>query len=215
MFFIKWRKERQDRLHDILDCLIGALEAKDPYTSGHSTRVADMSLDLAKELGLRGKALDEVHMAAHLHDIGKMGISEKILNKNGRLLPEELVEMEKHPSIGYDILMRVRGLAPIAEIVLGHHERWDGAGYPLGRKGDEVSLGARIIGVADAIDAMTSQRVYKKPLGWDSCRREVLRCSGTQFDPQVVQASLRLFRKWEKEFQENEDLQEQPVCVII
>ncbi|MCX7709308.1 MAG: HD-GYP domain-containing protein [Clostridia bacterium] len=187
---------RHRHFHDIIECLIAALEAKDLYTSGHSSRVADMSFDLARALGLKGVYRDNVHIAAHLHDIGKMGIPEYILNKKGKLLPHEWAQIQRHPEIGYSILMKSRELQRIAEIVLHHHERWDGKGYPHGLLADKIPLGARIIGVADAIDAMTSARPYREPMSWEACIEEIMLNKGVQFDPVVVEGADKLWKKW-------------------
>lgn len=188
---------RSKHFHDIIECLIAALEAKDLYTSGHSSRVADMSFDLARTMGLKGQGLENIHIAAHLHDIGKMGVPENILNKKGNLLPHEWAHIQRHPEIGYNILSKSKGLCTIAEIVLHHHERWDGKGYPHGLKTDKIPLGSRIIGVADSIDAMTTARPYREAMSWEQCREEILINKGMQFDPVVVEASEKLWEKWE------------------
>jgi len=181
--------------HDIVECLVTALEAKDPYTRGHSSRVADMSLDLAEAMGLRGKTLATVHMAAHLHDIGKIGIAESILNKTEKLLPHEWGQIRMHPEIGYDILRKSKALHRTAEVVLFHHERWDGRGYPQGLCQDKIPLGSRIISVADAIDAMTTERTYRQKVSWESCIGELMANRGTQFDPMVVEVAARLWKR--------------------
>lgn len=200
---------RPNHFHDIIECLAAALEAKDLYTSGHSTRVGDMSFDLGRAMGLKGSELESIHIAAHLHDIGKMGIPETILNKKGKLLPHEWAEIQRHPEIGYKILAKSKGLHNIAEIVLHHHERWDGSGYPQGLKEDKIPLGSRIIGVTDAVDAITSVRPYRKAMSWEACWQELLANKGIQFDPEAVEASKKLWRKWEtrwRDFQrENEE----------
>jgi len=190
--------------HEVIDCLITALEAKDPYTSGHSSKVADMSHELGKAMGLRGVVLEDVHLAAHLHDIGKLSIPESILNKQGKLLPHERAQIEAHSEIGFNILSQSKGLKNIAKIVLCHHERWDGKGYPLGLKGEKIPLGARIIAVADSIDAMTSDRPYRQAMTWEQCREEVLRNKGLQFDSLVVEAAEKLWGKWERGMGEQE-----------
>lgn len=191
---------RPNHYHDIIECLTAALEAKDLYTSGHSSRVGDMSYDLGRAMGLKGSELETVHIAAHLHDIGKMGISETILNKTGKLLPDEWAQIQTHPEVGYKILAKSKGLKQIAEIVLHHHERWDGKGYPHGLKEKEIPLGSRIIGVTDAIDAITSARPYREAMSWDECRREVNLNKGLQFDPVAVEASEKLWRKWREQW---------------
>jgi putative nucleotidyltransferase with HDIG domain len=187
---------RQEFFHDIIECLIAALEAKDSYTCGHSSRVADISLDLAIALGLKDLDLENVHIAAHLHDIGKMGVSENILNKPGKLLAQEWAQIQAHPVIGYNVLRKSRLLRDIATIVLYHHERWDGKGYPLGLLGDHIPLGSRIIAVADAVDAMTTDRPYRKPLSWEGCCQELHVNKEKQFDPLVVEAAAELWQKW-------------------
>ncbi len=189
-----WEKER---LHDVIECLTTAMDEKDKYTSGHSNRVADMAYDIAKELGLKGHKLETIHLAAHLHDIGKLGISEKILNKPEKLLPEEWEEIKRHPEIGFNILHKSHHMKEISHIVLHHHERWDGKGYPGGLKESQIPLGARIISVADSIDAMTYERPYRSAMSWGDCRREIIKNSGIQFDPEVVKAMWSVYTKWE------------------
>ncbi|MBS3948861.1 MAG: HD-GYP domain-containing protein [Dethiobacter sp.] len=186
----------QEFFHDIIECLIAALESKDSYTSGHSSRVADMSLDMAHALEIKGVNLENVHMAAHLHDIGKMGVSEYILNKPGKLLAHEWQQIQAHPVVGYNILSKSRLLFRIAKIVLYHHERWDGQGYPQGLQRHYIPLGSRVIAVADAVDAMTTDRPYRKPMSWEGCYQELQLNKEKQFDPIVVEAAAQLWRKW-------------------
>lgn len=182
--------------HGIIECLVAALEAKDCYTCGHSSRVADMSLDLARALGMRGIALEDVHIAAHLHDIGKIGVSESVLRKPDRLSAQEWDELQEHPVIGFNILRKSKALGEIPTIVLHHHERWDGRGYPQGLPGSQIPLGSRIIALADAIDAMTTARPYRIPLSWEDCYDEVQINKGKQFDPLVVASAEQLWRPW-------------------
>ncbi|MDX9871140.1 MAG: HD-GYP domain-containing protein [Clostridia bacterium] len=177
--------------HDIIDCLVAALEARDIYTSGHSTRVADMSYDIARLLGLKGPQLEYVHMAAHLHDIGKLGIPETVLNKAGKLSDFEWEQVRMHPEIGFRILSKSQELKSIAKIVLHHHERWDGQGYPQGLKGTDIPLGSRIIAVADSIDAMNSERPYRQALSWGACLKEIEANKGSMYDPDVVNEFLQ------------------------
>jgi putative nucleotidyltransferase with HDIG domain len=190
----------QETYHDIVECLVAAMEARDVYTSGHSKRVADMSLDLAKEMGLSGRSLEELHIAAHLHDIGKLGVPEEVLHKTGKLLPHEFEQIKAHAEIGYNILSKSKGLKAIAKIVRHHHERWDGKGYPMGLKYDKIPLGSRIIAVCDSIDAMTSERPYRRALSWEACIEEVIRNKGVQFDPLVVEAAEKLWNKWMQQY---------------
>jgi HD-GYP domain-containing protein (c-di-GMP phosphodiesterase class II) len=172
--------------HEIIECLITALEAKDPYTKGHSTRVADMAYRLGEAAGMQGEALEDLHLAAHLHDIGKIGIPDQILNKSGPLSLEEMTILRQHPTIGYQILSRSSQLKVLAEIVLHHHERWDGKGYPDGLQGEKIPFSSRIIAICDAIDAMTSARPYRKALSTAECRRELQINRGLQFDPNLL-----------------------------
>ena len=185
--------------HEVIDCLVTALEAKDTYTGGHSSKVAELSYDLAKALGIRGLILEDIHLAAHLHDIGKLGIPESILNKKDKLLPYERALIETHPETGYNILNKSRGLGNIAKIVLHHHERWDGKGYPHGLKEEKIPLGSRIIAIADAIDAMTTHRPYRAAMTWEQCREEIRINKGLQFDPLLVEATEKLWEKWMKQ----------------
>ncbi|WP_069997207.1 HD-GYP domain-containing protein [Cellulosilyticum sp. I15G10I2] len=197
MFYKISKLFRVQHVHDVIECLTAALEAKDIYTSGHSSRVAAMSFDLARSMGIKGVMLEDIHIAAHLHDIGKMGVPENILNKKGKLLPHEWTQIQRHPEIGYAILSKSRQLDKIAEMVLYHHERWDGKGYPHALKKDKIPLGSRIIAVADGIDAMTSARPYREAMSWEDCMEEVLLNKELQFDPVVVEAALRIWKKWE------------------
>lgn len=184
--------------HDAIECLIAALEARDPYSQGHSQRVADMVYDLARKIGIRGKELEEIHIAAHLHDIGKIGVPDNILRKPGKLFPHEWAQMRRHPEIGYQILSKSALLKKIARIVLHHHERWDGKGYPAGLKGEAIPLGSRLIAVCDTIDAMTSNRPYRPALTWQDCLAEIKACKATQLDAVLVDAAEELWPKWER-----------------
>jgi len=196
--FDRLRHKRFHRYHDIIECLTGALEAKDTYTSGHSDRVAHMAYDIGKKYGLRKKELEDLHLAGHLHDIGKIGIPDNILNKPSKLQPHEYNIVKNHSRMGYDILMKSKNLKDIAIIVLYHHERWDGKGYPEGLKEKEIPLASRIIAISDSIDAMISERPYKKSLSWDECKKEVESNKGIQFDPCLVNIIESLWSKWAK-----------------
>ncbi len=193
----------RNTLHDVIDCLTTAMDAKDHYTSGHSGRVADMAFDIAKCMGIKGDYLDTIHLAAHLHDIGKIGIPEQILNKPGKLLPEEWAQIKKHPEIGYAILSKSKHLDKISKIVLHHHERWDGNGYPFGLKEEAIPLGSRIIAVADAIDAMTYERPYRSALCWDDCISEITGNYGKQFDPSIAESVNKLWKNWSVKFRQS------------
>lgn len=194
MFFLTKYKNRS-LYHDIIESLVTALEAKDYYTSGHSERVSDMSYKLAKIMGIRGAKLERIHMAAHLHDIGKIGVPDKILNKKGRLLNYEWEYIKQHPKIGYDILSKSKKLLGISKMVLHHHERWDGKGYPSGLKETDIPEGARIIAVCDTIDAMTSERPYRKALSSEICKKELITNKGIMFEPRIVDFAIEYWGK--------------------
>jgi putative nucleotidyltransferase with HDIG domain len=182
----------RDTYDGTLEALVSALDARDRETKGHSIRVAKYMMEIAFHMGVTPGTDDWVHMqrGGLLHDIGKIGVSDSILHKPGPLTEEEWVDMRRHPKIGHDMIKDIGFLAGAAEIVMAHHERVDGKGYPRGLKGDEIPLGARIFVIADTFDAMTSDRPYRKALTPEVSREEIIRCSGTQFDPRCVQAFL-------------------------
>ena len=167
--------------------LARAVDARDAYTGSHSERVAELAARIARRLGADAEQVELTRLAASLHDLGKLAIPEEILRKPGPLTDTERFVLERHPQIGHRMLESL-GVDPVADWVLHHHERWDGSGYPDGVGGDQIPLGARIIFVADAYDAMTSDRVYRGRLSDDEAIAELGRCSGTQFDPGVVEA---------------------------
>ena len=170
--------------------LAKAVDARDAYTGSHSERVGEIAARIARRLGIDEPQVELTRLAASLHDLGKLAIPEEILRKPAALNETERLVLERHPQIGYRMLESL-GVDPIADWVLHHHERWDGSGYPNGLAGDEIPLGARIIFVADAYDAMTSQRVYRQPLSVHEALAELRRCAGTQFDPEIVRAFSR------------------------
>lgn len=176
--------------HDLVECITSALDARDPYTGNHSRRVSDMACDLCHVLGLPEDITREIHISGHLHDIGKIGIPDKVLLKPGRLNDEEWELMKQHPKIGADILAGSPKFARIAAIILHHHERFDGKGYPFGAKGEEIPLGSRIIAVCDSIDAMASSRAYRGALPLETVRSEIEKNSGLMYDPDVAKAML-------------------------
>ena len=174
--------------------LASALEAKDKNTGGHSQRVAEISAAIANAMGLPQETNEKVKLAGTVHDVGKIGVSESILNKPGRLTHEEFQHVQKHPEVGQHILTPIAGDEEILKIVRSHHERYDGTGYPDGLKRDQIPLGSRIIAVADAYEAMTSQRPYRRAMSGESALIEIERGEGTQFDPNVAEAFLSSFR---------------------
>jgi diguanylate cyclase (GGDEF)-like protein len=169
--------------------LARAVDSRDAYDGSHSDRVASIATEIATKLGLPAEEIELTRLAGSLHDLGKLAIPEEILRKPGALTDAERLVIERHPQIGYRMLESL-GVDPIAYWVLHHHERWDGGGYPEGLAGDRIPLGARIIFVADAFDAMTSTRLYRAALSYEEAVAEVERCAGSQFDPDVVQAFL-------------------------
>jgi diguanylate cyclase (GGDEF)-like protein len=167
--------------------LAKAVDARDVYTGSHSERVGELSARIARRLGIDEPQIELTRLAGSLHDLGKLAIPEEILRKPGALTEAERLVLQRHPQIGYRMLESL-GVEPIAEWVLHHHECWDGSGYPDGLRAEQIPLGARIIFVADAFDAMTSERVYRKPLSERDALAELERCAGSQFDPTVVDA---------------------------
>lgn len=176
--------------HDLVECITSALDARDPYTGDHSRRVSDMACFLCHKLGMAEDEVQEIHIAGHLHDIGKIGIPDRVLLKEGRLDDEEWQLMKKHPEIGAQIMSKSENFTRIAAILLHHHERWDGKGYPFGAKGEEIPLGARIIAVCDSIDAMASKRSYRNALPMDVVRDEIEKNIGVMYDPEIAQLAL-------------------------
>ena len=178
-----------------IQALARAIEAKDPYTRGHSERIRRYSLAIGRVLGLNEKQLEYLEIAALLHDIGKIGIAEEILQKKTPLLSSEYEEIKKHPVIGTAILKDIKEMSPALGGILHHQERFDGSGYPAGLKGKDIPLLARIIAVADAFDAMTSDRPYRQGLAPEKAVAEIKRCSGTQFDPRCVAAFVKFYER--------------------
>jgi putative nucleotidyltransferase with HDIG domain len=168
--------------------LISAIDAKDQYTHGHSERVARVAACLADELRLSKSEVNAAYLGGLLHDIGKIGVDDQVLHKPGALTPEEFEQVKRHPQLGYDILCGMRQLERILPIVLHHHEAWDGSGYPHGLKGDQTPLLARVAAVADAYDAMASDRPYRRGMPDEKLDAIFREGSGRQWDPQIVNA---------------------------
>ena len=182
--------EESHESHELLKCIANALDARDPYTGNHSRRVSDMACQLCGYLELSEEETQTIHIAAHLHDIGKIGIPDAVLRKPARLDAEEWAVMKDHPKIGAEILCQASGFQEIARIILNHHERYDGRGYPNNGELGDIPLGARIIAVCDSIDAMASARAYRKALPLDTCRSEIEKNIGTMYDPQIAMTAL-------------------------
>jgi putative two-component system response regulator len=171
-----------------LEALINALEAKDPYLRGHSARVADLSATVASQYGLSDEEVEQVRVAGRLHDIGKIGTRESVMEKQGPLTPEEYEHIKQHVIIGYQILTPLSHLGPIIGAVRHHHERWDGSGYPEGLRGEEIPIGARIIGAAEVYDALSSSRPYQEKLTPEQAVERMGQLSGSVLDPKVFDA---------------------------
>ena len=167
--------------------LADAIEAKDAYTRGHCEGVSRVAVEVARRLGVVDGALDAVRYAALLHDVGKIGIPDGILLKPGKLMDEEFSIIQKHAAIGRDLVARVPALSHLGDVILHHHERFDGSGYPDGLDGENIPLASRIIGIVDAFDAMTTPRPYRDPIEVEAAYAEMARCAGTQFDPRIVE----------------------------
>jgi len=182
---------------EVVVALANAIEAKDHYTGGHVDRVTMLSLEIGKAMGMQGETLQSLEMAAILHDVGKIGIEEKVLCKPAMLNHEERQIMEQHPVIGESIVRPLYNLPAEVKMSIKHHqERWDGKGYPGGLKGEEIPIYARVVAVADTYDAMTTDRPYRAALPREVSMDEIRKCSGTQFDPRVVEAFCRVMDNW-------------------
>ena len=206
---LRMRKERDHYLLEHLksvdqlkEALIGTIRAialtvekRDPYTAGHQSRVADLAAAIAGEMGLDANRIEGMKLGAMIHDIGKIYVPAEILNRPGQLSVHEFGMIKTHPEVGYDIIKDVKFPWPVALMVLQHHERMDGSGYPKGLKGDEIILEARILAVADVMEAITAHRPYRPALGFDVALAEIEAKRGQLYDPNVVDACLRLFRE--------------------
>jgi putative nucleotidyltransferase with HDIG domain len=182
----------QQASDETLRALAMALDVRASDVAGHSLRVSRYAAELAKGMGYSADDLQKLEHASYLHDIGKLGIPDAILNKPGKLSPEETEIMRTHVQIGFDLVNQVQSLAAAADLVLAHQEHFDGSGYPRGLKGEAIPRDARVFAVADALDAMTSDRPYRKAMAWEAAREEIVAQSGRQFDPAVVEAFLAI-----------------------
>ncbi len=180
---------------DTVKALCQAVEAKDPYTEGHSRRTCELSLKLGERLGLSGKRLEDLRIAAMLHDIGKIGIDERILNKPGALTPEEYDKIKEHPAIGANIIKEINFLKDVANIILSHHERYDGSGYPNGKKYDEIPIESSIICIVDVFDALTSDRPYRKAMTFEKSIEIIKEQTGVFFNPKITNEFLKMIRE--------------------
>jgi len=176
----------------IVQTLATAMEARDFITDGHADRLQDIVADMGDSLGLTASTISDLRLLARFHDIGKVGVPDHILFKSGKLTTEEYTIMQRHSEIGYRIAQSSPDLTPIADWILKHHERWDGQGYPLGLAADDIPLACRILGIADAYDAMTNDRPYRQAMTCQEAIAEIRHCSGSQFDPQLVEIFITI-----------------------
>ena len=191
-FYKKKREQEHDMFEQTAEALASAIDAKDPYTNGHSRRVAEYSLKIAKAAGKSEEECERVYFAALLHDVGKIGVPSSIINKKGRLTNEEFEQIKRHPILGGQILSTIKQSPWLSIGARYHHERYGGRGYPEGLKGEEIPEIARIIAVADAYDAMTSNRSYRNAIPQHIVREEIVKGMGTQFDPEFSKAMLHM-----------------------
>ncbi len=187
--------ETRDLFFGTVSALSQAIDAKDGFTRGHADRVSRIAGAIAREIGLAEKQIEHIELAGLLHDIGKIGVEDRILMKPARLEADEQELMRRHPIYGASILEPSAALRPLVPIVLHHHEHFDGSGYPEALKGEEIPLGARILLVADAYEAMTSDRIYRKAIGHERAMEQLNRSKGAQFDPKIVRALDQLLQK--------------------
>jgi putative nucleotidyltransferase with HDIG domain len=195
--------QTKESYRSTVEALAAAIDAKDKYTSGHSTAVSRYAVPVAREMMMSDDELESIEFAALLHDIGKIAVPEAVLNKPGKLTREEFEQIKIHPSAGADIIGSVSFLKTAVSSVKHHHERWDGKGYPDGLKGDDIPLCAQVVGIVDTFDAMTSTRSYRKALSEEEAVKEIKRCSGSQFNPAVVEAFVNAYNAGFIKIQEN------------
>jgi len=188
-------------LEGTIQAMASTVETRDPYTAGHQRRTADLARAIATEMGLSREQVHGIHMAGVIHDLGKIAVPAEILSKPTRLSELEFGIIKTHPQVGYDILKSIEFPWPIAQIVLQHHERMDGSGYPNGLSDEDICLEARILAVADVVEAMASHRPYRPALGIDKALEEISRNKGVVYDAKVVDACLKLFREKGFEFE--------------
>jgi PAS domain S-box-containing protein/putative nucleotidyltransferase with HDIG domain len=192
-------KATMDRLRrimgSVIEVIIAAVEARDPYTAGHQRRVGDLARAVAAEMGLPPEEAEGIRIAGVIHDLGKISVPAEILSKPRKLSDMEFALVKEHPQKGYEILKEVDFDWPVADMVRQHHERLDGSGYPQGLEGEEIVPGAKILAVADVVEAMASHRPYRPNLGLEAALEEITSGRGVLYDPEVVDACLRLFNE--------------------
>lgn len=182
-------------MYGTIEAITKTVETRDPYTAGHQKKVADIAKEIAKDMGLSRDVIESVNLAGQIHDLGKIAIPSEILNKPGRINEIEFALIKTHSEMGYEIMKNIDFPWPIADIVLQHHEKIDGSGYPRGLKGDEILIQAKIIAVADVLEAMASHRPYRAALGIDAAFAELQKNACTHFDPAIVESCIRIFKE--------------------
>lgn len=190
--------EKKISVHDFVESFVKGLETRDVYTSGHSIRVAHLGCLIAEKLKLDEMIINNIHIAGHLHDIGKIGISDEVLNKKGKLTEKEYELLKSHSEKGYDIVKNIPQLKRISKIILYHHEWYNGCGYPHQISGENIPIESRIISVSDAFDAMTSDRSYRKALSIEKAVEALKKGAGSQFDPLIINVFLEMLDKEDK-----------------
>jgi putative nucleotidyltransferase with HDIG domain len=185
----------KDALMGTIDAIARVVEKRDPYTAGHEARVAELSVAIAREAGMTQERIEGVRLGAMIHDIGKIGLPAEILSRPGRLSALEYGIVKEHAQLGFDIVKDLALPWPVAQMILQHHERLDGSGYPQGLKGEEILPEARVIAVADVVEAMASHRPYRPGLGLDAALGEITTRRGTRFDPVAVDACVRVVER--------------------
>ncbi len=193
---LKEKDEKLQRnLEDTVMALASAVEKRDPYTAGHQRRVTQLACAIAKEMGLSKDKIEGIRLAGIVHDTGKMLVPAEILSKPGKLTTIDFSMIKTHPEVGHDILKEINFPYPVAKIILQHHERLDGSGYPSGLSGEKILIEARVIGVADVVEAITSRRPYRAALGTSRALKEISNNKGVLYEPDAVKACLKLFEK--------------------
>lgn len=199
------KKSYEELTHETLSSLANVIDAKDHYTHGHSHRVAAYSKAIAEELGLSKNDVEQIFFAGLIHDVGKIGINEAILTKPGKLTPQEYETIKAHSALGGDILKGIKQFPVFEQVARGHHEKYDGTGYPDKLKGEDIPYAARIVAVADSYDAMTSDRSYRKALNDEVALKELIDYKGKQFDPNIVDAFLKLCNQYKDSIRNHTD----------
>ncbi len=192
-FLLVTEENKSKKSKQAVQLLLAALKEKDSIAEGHAQRLAELSRNVGEKMNLSPEQLDRLHLLAFMHDLGKIGVPDRVLFKAGKLSEEEWGMMRQHPEKGYRIAKESPELASIADLILKHHERWDGKGYPLGIEGKNIPIEARILAVVDAYDVITNKRPYKEAISNEKAKFELERCAGSQFDPEIVKIFLSIF----------------------